>query len=95
MAGQGIERREILRILTTAAAAATFPGFSKWSFACGHLGNAVTHIKPAEYQPLFFNAPEYAAGVFLNCTDKSTTLSILTFALRTSEYIVEQFRRGV
>jgi gluconate 2-dehydrogenase gamma chain len=60
MAGQGIERREILRVLATAAAAATFPGFSKWSFACGHLGNAVTHIKPAEYQPLFFNAPEYA-----------------------------------
>jgi gluconate 2-dehydrogenase subunit 3-like protein len=60
MAGQGIERREILRVLATAAAAATFPGFSKWSFACGHLGNAVAHIKPAEYQLLFFSAPEYA-----------------------------------
>ena len=33
MAGQSIERREILRILTLAAGAATFPGFSKWSFA--------------------------------------------------------------
>lgn len=60
MAGQGIERREVLRILTMAAAAATFPGFSKWSFACGHLGNAVAQIKPAMYRPLFFNAPEYA-----------------------------------
>ncbi|HUB03360.1 MAG TPA: GMC family oxidoreductase [Terriglobales bacterium] len=34
------------------------------------------------------------ASVFLNCTDKTTTLSILAFALRTSEYLLEQFRRG-
>jgi choline dehydrogenase-like flavoprotein len=34
------------------------------------------------------------ASVFLNCTDKSTTLSILAFALRTSEYIAERFRSG-
>jgi choline dehydrogenase-like flavoprotein len=34
------------------------------------------------------------ASVFLNCTDKSTTLSILAFSLRTSEPIVEQFRQG-
>jgi len=60
MAGQSIERREILRILTLAAGAATFPGFSKWSFACGHIRNALAQIKPAVYQPLFFTAPEYA-----------------------------------
>jgi gluconate 2-dehydrogenase gamma chain len=60
MAGQSIERREILRILTIAAGAATFPGFSKWSFACGHITNAIAQIKPAVYQPLFFTAPEYA-----------------------------------
>jgi gluconate 2-dehydrogenase gamma chain len=59
MAGQGVERREILRILTISAAAATFPGFSKWTFACGHVGNAVTQIKRATYQPMFFRAPEY------------------------------------
>jgi choline dehydrogenase-like flavoprotein len=34
------------------------------------------------------------ASVFLNCTDKTTTLSILAFTLRTSEYIIEQFKRG-
>jgi choline dehydrogenase-like flavoprotein len=34
------------------------------------------------------------ASVFLNCTDKSTTLSILAFALRTSDYVAEQFRKG-
>jgi len=59
MAGQGVHRREILRILGTAAAAATFPGFSKWGFACGHVGNAALQIKPAAYHPQFFSAPEY------------------------------------
>ena len=34
------------------------------------------------------------ASVLLNCTDKTTTLSILAFALRTSEYIVQQFKAG-
>jgi len=34
------------------------------------------------------------ASTFLNCTDKTTTLSILAFALRTSEYIVKQFHSG-
>jgi len=34
------------------------------------------------------------ASVFLNCTDKTTTLSILAFSLRTSEYLVQQFRQG-
>ncbi|HEV2397094.1 MAG TPA: gluconate 2-dehydrogenase subunit 3 family protein [Candidatus Sulfotelmatobacter sp.] len=60
MAGQGIQRRQVLRILGIAAGAATFPGFSKWGFACGHVGNAATQIKPASYQPRFFSAPEYA-----------------------------------
>jgi gluconate 2-dehydrogenase gamma chain len=61
MAGQGIRRREVLRILGTAAAAAHFPGFSKWTFACGHVGNAALQIKPAMYHPQFFTADEYSA----------------------------------
>src|SRR5215469_9420087 len=60
MAGQGIQRRRMLRILGTAAAAAQFPGFSKWAFACGHIGNAALQIKPAAYHPQFFTGPEYA-----------------------------------
>lgn len=60
MAGQSVERREILRILGIAAGVATFPGFSKWTFACGHVGNTLAQIKPAEYRPLFFTAVEYA-----------------------------------
>jgi choline dehydrogenase-like flavoprotein len=34
------------------------------------------------------------ASVFLNCTDKTTTLSILAFSLRTSEYLIKNMRRG-
>jgi choline dehydrogenase-like flavoprotein len=34
------------------------------------------------------------ASVFLNCTDKTTTLSILAFSLRTCEYLTENFRKG-
>jgi gluconate 2-dehydrogenase gamma chain len=60
MAGQGVQRREVLRILGTAAAAAQFPGFSKWAFACGHIGNAALQIKPAVYRPQFFTPAEYA-----------------------------------
>jgi Gluconate 2-dehydrogenase subunit 3 len=60
MAGQGIQRRDVLRVLATAAAAAQFPGFSKWAFACGHVGNGALQIKPATYHPQFFTAPEYA-----------------------------------
>jgi len=60
MAGQGIQRREVLRILGTAAAAATFPGFSKWGFACGHVGNTALSIRPASYHPILFDAEEYA-----------------------------------
>ena len=44
----------------TAAAAAQFPGFSKWAFACGHVGNARMQIKPAAYHPQFFTGAEYA-----------------------------------
>ncbi len=61
MAGQGVQRRKVLQILGTAAAVAQFPGFSKWGFACGHIGNAALQIKPAEYRPQFFTAAEYAA----------------------------------
>lgn len=60
MAGQGIHRRKILQILGTAAAAASFSGFSKWGYACGHIGNAALQIKPAEYHPQFFSSSEYA-----------------------------------
>jgi gluconate 2-dehydrogenase subunit 3-like protein len=61
MAGQGVQRRQVLQILGTAAAVAQFPGFSKWGFACGHIGNSALQIRPAVYRPQFFTSAEYAA----------------------------------
>jgi len=60
MAGQGLERREVLRILALAAAASGYPGFHRWSFACGHGAGAPVTPKPSRYAPRFFTAGEYA-----------------------------------
>jgi gluconate 2-dehydrogenase gamma chain len=62
MAGQGLDRREILRAMALAAAASQFPRFHRWAFACGHVGAAKTGSAPqAEpYIPQFFTPEEYA-----------------------------------
>ena len=60
MAGQGIERREVLRILAIAAAASGYPGFHRWSFACAHDAGGPIPLKRASYAPKFFSASEYA-----------------------------------
>ncbi len=60
MAGQGMDRREVLRIMALAAGAAQFPGFSRWVFACGHVGAGLAQPRPARYQPQFFSPDEYA-----------------------------------
>jgi len=60
MAGQDLQRREMLRIMATAAAASKFQGFAKWAFICSHDSSAVERIRPESYQPLFFSPSEYA-----------------------------------
>lgn len=60
MAGQDLHRREMLRIMATAAAASKFPGFAKWAFICSHDAPAVERIRPETYLPLFFSPSEYA-----------------------------------
>src|SRR6266700_6717369 len=60
MAGQGIQRREILRIMALTGAASQFPGFTKWAFAYGHGGGGTEQIRPAQYKPQFFSDREYA-----------------------------------
>lgn len=60
MAGQDLQRREILRVMALAAAAAPFTGFSKWAFAFGHGSHGVEQIRPAQYKPQFFSEREYA-----------------------------------
>lgn len=57
MAGQNIERRDVLRVLTIAAAAGNFSGFSRWNFARAQ--QQAPEARPAKYQPRFFTAPEY------------------------------------
>jgi hypothetical protein len=59
--GQGIERREILRYLSIASIAGTFPGFSRWAFACPQQHGATTSpaARPDSYTPLFLSADQY------------------------------------
>jgi hypothetical protein len=61
MGGQGIERREILRYIGIAAVAGTFPGFSKWTFACpqDHPQSAPAQATSDSYKPLFFSPQHY------------------------------------
>jgi gluconate 2-dehydrogenase gamma chain len=60
MAGQSLERREVLRILAMASVAAQFPGFRRWAFACEHVRADSLQIKDASYSAKFFTAAEYA-----------------------------------
>lgn len=60
MAGQGMERREVLRVMALAAAASQFPGFHRWVFACGHEPPGGAQVRPAQYTPQFFSAHEYS-----------------------------------
>ena len=62
MGGQSIERRDILRFIGIASVAATFPGFSKWAFACAQNHQhaaAETQTAPGPYKPLFFSPQQY------------------------------------
>lgn len=66
MAGQSIERRNALRVMALAAAAAAsageFPGFSRWVFAQDHTAHQKHPAKPQDsvYKPIFFTGAEYA-----------------------------------
>jgi hypothetical protein len=61
MAGQNVERREVLRVLSLAAAAAQFPGFERWAFACPqHPEGSLVKASAGSYQPQFFTSEEYA-----------------------------------
>jgi gluconate 2-dehydrogenase gamma chain len=62
MAGQNIERRDILRILALAMPASQFAGFKRWVFAHDHV-NAQKITAGAQnrpYEPQFFLPEEYA-----------------------------------
>ena len=68
MAGQNLERREMLRALSLAAGAAQFTGFEKWAFAFpdSHEHGSKTIKQPVQigskspYKPQFFTVDEFA-----------------------------------
>ena len=100
MAGQGIERREVLRILGTAAAAAQFLGFSKWAFACGHVGNAALQIKPAIYRPQFFSPAEYATverlvEIIIPGAKEAGVAEFIDFMVSNDSEVQYNFRTGL
>jgi choline dehydrogenase-like flavoprotein len=72
------------------------PGYSLHETGTCRMGNDAQRFVTNRFGQTNDVANLYAcdASIFLNCTDKSTTLSILAFSLRTSEYIVQQFRQG-
>jgi len=61
LGGQSIERREILRYIGMAAVAASFPGFSRWAFACpnDHSQPVATLPQSHSYTPLFFSPEQF------------------------------------
>jgi gluconate 2-dehydrogenase gamma chain len=61
MAGQNIERRDILRILAMAIPASQFRGFERWVFAHDHVNAARerTVQQKGSYKPQFFSPEEY------------------------------------
>ena len=63
MGGQSFERRDILRFIGIASVAGTFPGFSKWAFACAqnhqHAAGSVAQTSAGPYKPLFFSPQQY------------------------------------
>src|ERR1051326_6981708 len=61
MAGQSVERRELVRILALASVASTFAGFRRWAFVCEHVQPQTSEPNAASgpYQPQFFTPDEY------------------------------------
>src|SRR5215471_15554044 len=59
MAGQGIDRREILRYIGIASVASTFPGFRRWTFACSHHAHAPAETSSQPYKPLFLSPEQF------------------------------------
>ena len=56
-----MERREVLRYIGIASVAGTFPGFSKWAFACpqDHPQHTSSQAASGPYKPLFFSPEHY------------------------------------
>src|ERR1700677_492154 len=72
------------------------PGWSLHETGTCRMGNDPRHFVTNRFGQTHDVPNLYVcdASVFLNCKHKTTTLSILAFALRESEYIVTRFKSG-
>jgi len=62
MGDQNLNRREVLRVLSLAAAVGQFSGFERWSFGCGQQAavQGAAQAPRETYIPQFFSSGEYA-----------------------------------
>lgn len=72
------------------------PGWSLHETGTCRMGNDPKHFVTNRFGQTHDVPNVYVcdASVFLNCTDKTTTISIMAFTLRTCEHMIENFRQG-
>ena len=83
-------------VVEGSADAPQIPGFSLHETGTCRMGDDPRHFVTNRFGQTHDVPNLYVcdASVFLNCTDKTTTISILAFSLRTSEYLIGNLRRG-
>ena len=72
------------------------PGWSLHETGTCRMGEDPKHFVTNRFGQMHDVPNLYAcdASVMLNCTDKTTTLTLLALAMRSSDYIVQQFKSG-
>ena len=83
-------------VVEAAGEAPEIPGFSLHETGTCRMGNDPKHFVTNKFGHTHDVPNLYVcdASIFLNCTDKTTTISIFAFRLRTSERLIDNFRRG-
>jgi choline dehydrogenase-like flavoprotein len=93
--------KELLRaaggVFESAGAEPNMPGWSLHETGTCRMGNDPKHFVTNRFGQTHDVPNVYVcdASVFPNSTDKTTTISILTFSLRTSEYLLQNFNQRV
>jgi len=84
-------------VFESSAAKPNMPGWSLHETGTCRMGNDPKHFVTNRFGQTHDVPNLYVcdASVFPNSTDKTTTLSILAFSLRTSEYLLQNFNQRV
>jgi len=105
VAGQGLQRRGILRVIGVAALASHFPGFTRWAYADAHAAREAGVCEFVDF--MVAHDPEQQSPMRTGLTwldnpaqqfhshSPACPISILTFGLRTSEYLLQNFNQRV